>query len=300
MVLPELMIRRWDGIGYNGLAEYFAYTDMRRCEYNANIIAQEAGLEPVSFIEPTRDQQFRYDEAQKLENLIYSIASSLGIAVGVRTWSYGGPLSWMDFERIESNTFLCYQALGGIGERVESHQVLVTVHATLFAGDWIGTGPYHYDLTVPEVRADSDALVYVDHVATEAQRTAEVNAVMRPVILADKQVRIYALSIRPGVNIPIKITIGMMQMSEVITLGMTWSGSGPWTQNITLQNAESVADAIIGTCDSTTDAMAVQIAESGLHVSAVNGATLTVKALFSRPTISLKLGVMYNESEVVP
>lgn len=292
------MFRRWDGIGNGDKAEFFTHTDMNRCEYNANIVAAEAGVTTVEFVEVTRASQFRYDEVQRLEDLIASIALTIGVDVTTEAnWGVMRSVSYVDFERIEANLYACYQALGGVGERIESHQFLVTAHATLFASEWRGRGPYYYDLDMPAIHPGRDAVVYVDHQATATQRAAEANAMMRPVILSDRRVRIYALSLRPRVNIPIKITAGMMQMGETITLSTSWSGSGPWTQNVTLSN--EVADAIVGTCDSTTDAMAEEITKCGIVVSGISGHTLTLTALFSKPTISLTMGVVYNESEVV-
>lgn len=298
MTLPQLMFRRWDGIGHGDMAEFFTFTDMNRVEYNANIIAAEAGVTQVQFVEATRASQFRYDEVQKLEDLTAAIALTIGISVTTETdWGVMRTVSYVDIERIESNLFACYQALGGIGERIESHQFLVTAHATLFVNGWMGTGPFYYDLDVPAVHPGRDAVVYVDHEATVEQRAAEVNAMMRPVILSDRRIRIYALSLRPRVNIPIKITAGMMQMGETITLSTSWSGSGPWTQTVTLPS--QVADAIVGTCEETTDDMAEEITKCGICVSGVSGTSLTLTALFGKPTRTLKVGVIYNETEVI-
>ena len=157
-------------------------------------------------------------------------------------------------------------------------------------------GPYYYDLTMPAVHPTRDAVAYVDHTATIEQRMAEVNAILRPVILSDRTVRIYALSLKPRVNIPIKITVGMMQMSETISLNSSWSGSGPWTKQVTLSS--DVTDAIVGTCGTTTDAMAEEMTKCGIVVSGISGSTLTLTALFSKPTIALTMGVVYNETEV--
>ena len=297
MVLPQLMFRRWDGVGHGDRQEFFTHTDMNRCEYNANLIAEEAGVPTVEFIETTRASQFRYDEAQKLENLTLAIATALGLTITIETaWMTGRRISFSDFERWEANLFLCYQTLGGVGDRIESHQFLVTAHATLFADGWVGTGPFHYDLTMPAVHPGRDAVAYVDHHATVEQRMAEVNAMLRPTIVSDRTVRIYALSLKPRVNIPIKITVGMMQMGETISLNTSWSGSGPWTKDVTLPS--EVADAIVGTCEETTDAMAEEITRCGICVSGVSGTTLTLTALFDRPSIALTMGVIYNETEV--
>lgn len=297
MTLPELMFRIWDGIGYDGYEEFFTHTDMNRCEYNANTIAEEAGVPTVQFIEATRASQFRYDEAQRLEDLTKAIAQSLGLTITIEdSWGAGRRISYIDFERWESNLYACYQAMGGIGDRIESHKFLVTVHAVLFANEWEGNGPYHYDLKMPSVHPGRDAVVYGDHNATAVQKMAEMNAVLRAECVRDRYLRVHALSIRPRVNIPIKVTVGMMQMSETITLGASgWQGSGPWTQQITLQDTETVSDAILGICDASTDAMAREALSCGLYVSAISGTTITVTALIKRPSIDLTVGALYNK-----
>ncbi len=300
MTLPQLMFRIWDGVGHGDREEFFTFTDMNRCEYNANILATEAGVSTVTFIETVHASQFRYDEAQKLEDLTKAIADAIGVSVTIETaWSAGRRISYVDFERWESNLYACYVAMGGIGDRIESHQFLVTAHATLFASGWQGSGPFYYDLTMPAVHPTRDAIAYVDHNATVEQRVAEVNAILRPVVISDRTVRIYALSLRPKVNIPIKVTVGMMKMSETISLNTSWSGSGPWTKEVTLSEPESIADAVVGTCDSTTNAMAEEITKCGICVSGISGTTLTLTALFSKPSIALTMGVIYNENEVV-
>lgn len=170
MSLPQLMMKVWDG----DAAERFRFLDMRRVEYNANIVAREAGVQQVVFSEVTRSSQFDYSQAQKLEDLILAISDALGVSVTTeRYWSYNRTLSWVDFERWESGLWTCYQKLGGVGERIPSDKRLVTVSATLFADDWLGTGPYHQDLDVPSVYPDTESLVFVHHAATIEQRVAE-------------------------------------------------------------------------------------------------------------------------------
>ncbi|WII07049.1 hypothetical protein PED39_05525 [Methanomassiliicoccales archaeon LGM-RCC1] len=300
MTLPQLMIRRWDGVGYGDKEEFFTFGDMNRCEYNANLIAQEAGMPTVEFIETTRASQFRFDEMQKLENLIAAIASEIGVSISpAPVWFAGRSVSYVDFERVEANTYTVYQALGGVGDRVESHQFLVTAHATLFANEWQGNGPYYIDLTMPAIHPGRDAIAYVDHNASFSQHVAAVNAILRAQILGERTVRVTALSLRPEVNIPIKVTVGMMEMSTDITLSAAgWSGSGPYTQEVTLSDVESVADAIVGPCDSTTNAQAIEIARCGLVVTGLTGNKVEITALFAEPSIDLKAGILHNHDEV--
>ena len=294
MTLPQLMIRIWDG----DPNEYFTFLDMRRVEYNANIIAREAGVDQVTFLEVTRASQFRYDEAQKLENLILASANAVGVQVTIEdAWSYNRTVSFADFERWEANTFTVYQELGGVGERIPSDKKLVTVSATLFADSWQGTGPYHQDLDVPSVYADTESLSFVAHTATPIQRAAEYNALLVAKTLSDRKVRVYALSIRPKVNIPIRIAMGGLQMQQIVTLPASgWQGTGPWTQTVTLSQA--VTDAVIGAQEGMTDAQVEAMAEAAISVSAINGTSLTVRALYAQPEVDLPVGIMYDTAEV--
>ena len=97
---------------------------MNRVEYNANMCAKYTGVGTADFLVTTREGQFRYDEAQKLENLIKAIGAKLGVSVSTESnWSYNRTVSYVDFERWESNTWKLYTALGGIGSRHSPNQV---------------------------------------------------------------------------------------------------------------------------------------------------------------------------------
>lgn len=292
--LPQLMVKVWDG----DENEYFTYLDMRRVEYNANICAREAGVEQVAFLEVNHDSQFRYDEAQRLENLILSTAQALGLTITIETaWGYNRTLSFVDFERWESNLWACYKALGGVGERIPAGKVLVTVSAVLFADDWLGTGPYYQDLDVPSVYPDTEAAAFVSHTADLIQRTAEYNAVLLARTLSDRKVRVWALSIRPRVNLPLRIAMGGLQMQSIINLpAASWQGSGPWTQTVTMPQA--VTDAVLGAHEDMTDAQAQELTECCITASGVSGTSLTVRSLFRKPTMDIPIGIMYDTQEV--
>ena len=294
MPLPQLMIKIWDGDSN----EFFTFRDMNRVEYNANICAREAGVDQVDFIETTRASQFRYDEAQKLEDLILASAQAVGVSVSIETaWGHNRTLSFVDFERWEANLYAVYQALGGVGERIPSDKRLVTVSATLFADDWLGTGPYYQDLDVPSVYSSTDALVFGSHTATVTQRAAEYNALLVAKTLADRRVRVYALSIKPRENLPIRIAMEGLQMQSIITLPATgWQGSGPWTQTVTMPQA--VTDAVIGAHESMTDAQVEAMTAACISASAISGMSLTVRAIYEKPTIDLPVGIMYDTAEV--
>ena len=292
-MLPELTFCYWDG----DPDERFTPRDMNRIAYNVNMVAREADISEETFIECARDQQFRYDEAQKVESLTYSIASSLGITVGIRSWSYGGPLSWTDFERMESNLFQCYQALGGVGERIPANRYKRVVSATLFPDAWAGTPP-HIDLDVPMAHNDSELVMFVPHTATLEQRMAEINGriVIEP--LTDRMVRVRFTGARPKVMIPVRIARGGLTTIENRTLDKDeWTGSGPWTQSVTVSSAPE--NVMAGMSDTMTNAQSKEYAKAGIYVSAVNGTTVTLTALFVEPTIDIPIGIYYDTGSVV-
>ena len=294
-MLPELMMRIWDG----DPDERFRAVDMNRLAYNTNILAREAGVEQESFMEVTRTDQFYYSEATKLEGLQKAIGDAMGVPLTIETyWHAGRPLSYSDFERWESNNWALYKAMGGVGERIPSDKFLHTVNATLFAGAWRGDGPYYMDLDVPMVYADRDVIAYVPHTATLEERMAERHALLRAVTTGDRKVRVWALSKRPRINIPMRMTLGVFRMIETKTLTASgWAGSGPWTQTITLSNA--VSDAVIGAVETMTDAQVRAFTSAGISASAVNGTSLTIRAILEKPSMDLPIGVMYNSSSVI-
>jgi hypothetical protein len=293
MALPEIMSRIWDG----DEAEYFTHIDMRRVEYNANIVAREAGVEQVTFVETAHDDQFDYSEAQKLENLIKVTADAIGVSVTIEAaWGMNRSVSYVDFERWESNIWACYTALGGIGDRIPSDKKLIAVSATLFASAWQGTGPYYYDIDVPSVYPDSEAVVFVHHSADIFQRVDEAMALLRAETLADRKVRVWALNTRPRRDLLIRISMGGLRIIEIKTLTATgWTGDGPWEQNITLSSAPS--DAIAGIQEDMTDDQAEAFAAAGISPSAVSGTTVTMRAILEKPTVDIPIGVLYNTGD---
>lgn len=292
MTLPHLMMKIWDGDEY----EYFTYTDMNRVEYNANILAREAGTDEVSYIEVTRASQFRYDEAQALENHIQAVADAVGVTVSIESaWTYNRPLTYADFERWEANLWAIYTALGGVGERIQAGKVLVIYQATLFASAWLGDGPYHIDLDAPAVYADTEAVAFLPATASAEERMAEYNGLLRVSYLSDRKVRIWALRRKPLIDLPLRLAIGGLQMYTEVTLSASgWTGSGPWTQSVDL--GVEVEEAVIGPCETTTDDGVLATARAGIVVSAISGTTITLRALRSKPSIDLTLGLSYNET----
>lgn len=294
-MLPQLMMKVWDG----DLGERFTYLDMRRIEFNANIVAREAGVQQVTFDDVTRASQFDYTEAERLETQIQSIIDVLGLGITVTDlWGPLRTLSYVDFERWESCLWSCYQILGGIGERIPADKILVVVSATLFADGWQGTGPYHQDLEVPVMNADRESVVYLHHSADLWQRVAEYNALL----LAEPMegvLRVNALSIKPDRNLPIRIQFGGFETMEIVTLkANAWEGpeNGPWTQTVALSGP--VRDGIIGAQSGMTAAQAQAFTEGAIHSAGVKGSDMTVRAMYRKPTIDLPVGIVWNADEV--
>lgn len=289
-MLPELMVKIWDG----DPAEYFTHMDMNRVEYNANILAQEVGVATVEFMEATRADQFRYDEANRLESLIQRVADAVGVSVSTEaSWSHGRSISYIDFERWEAGLWTIYKALGGVGERIPAGRILANYHAILFPDMWRGSGPYFMDLTMPAVHLDTEAMVFVTHTADVDQRQAEYNATLRAVHNGDREVRLYCLNLRPRVGIPITMAIGGLQMHQEVNLTASgWSGSGPWTQDVTVPS--EATEAVIGQWEGMTDSAVEQMASAILFVSKISGSTITVTAIGEKPTMDLNPMILYD------
>lgn len=290
MIASELMFKVWDG----DENEFFTHIDMNRVEYNANIIAAAAGVPTTEFIEATRASQFRYDEAQKLEDLISSSAGAVGIPVdSEQYWSALRSVSYVDFDRWESSLFDIYKALGGLGERIPAGRILVTYSAVLYPSSWQGSGPFHIDIDVPSLHDGAEALAYVPHFATVEQRTAEINAVLQTETLSERRLRITALGRRPTVAVPLRISMEGLDIYERKTLSASsWAGSGPYTQTVTLQ--EAPANAVVGQSDSMTEAQVLAAMKGMLSVSAISGSTITIRALGDKPDVDIPVGILYE------
>lgn len=293
-MLPELMMRIWDG----DPDERFRAVDMNRLAYNTNILAREAGVEQESFMEVTRTDQFYYSEATKLERLQKAIGDAMGVPLTIETyWHAGRDLSYSDFERWESNNWTLYKAMGGVGERIPSDKFLHTVNATLFAGAWRGDGPYYMDLDVPMVYASSEVLAFLSETADVFQQTAAFNALLQVVYLKDRMVRVYAHSLKPKQNIPIKLTSRPFEMYKQVTLPTaSWTGDGPWTQTVDIGSA--VTNAVFGSDERNNAAQMLAFTSGIIGVSAVNGTEVTVRAIGKKPSIDVYATIMYSAGSV--
>ena len=294
MVLPQLMFRIWDG----DPDERFTYIDMNRVEYNANIIAREAGVDQIEYMEMTHESQFRYDEANLLEGQIKDTGTALGLSLSMDTgWSYNRTLSYGDFERWEARLFECYQALGGIGDRIPSDKFLHTVHATLFRDNWLGTGPYYQDQDMPSLFPESEAVAFVSEVATVGQRASEYNALLQATPVSDRRLRVYAHSIKPNENIPIKVTTRPFMTYKSFTLTAAgWQGSGPWTQTVDI--GQTVANAVIGSDERNSTEQVQAFAEAIIGVSAISGSMVTVRAIGTKPATDVYATIMWSGSNI--
>lgn len=294
MTIPQLMVKQWVG----DAGEYFRHTDMVRIERNLNICSQYAGIDQVEYMETTRASQFRYDEAQKVEDHIKALASAVGLSIETEdAWGYGRTVSYVDFERWEAGTWAIYQALGGVGERIPAGTVLVNYRSTLFAGSWTGTGPYEVYMEFPEVKVDTEVMVFVTHTATLEQRVAEYNAMLRAEPYEDGIIRFRALSIRPKASIPVTVAIGGLQMQNELSLpASAWSGTGPWTQTVTVPS--DVREAVVGQWEGMTDTAVQQMMEGMMHVSAVKGNEVTLRIIGKKPTTDLNPMLMYDIADV--
>lgn len=294
MTLPQIMSKVWTGSG----SEFFTHKDMIRVERNLNILAEEVGVEPSEYREISRSSQFYFDDANRLESLMKTVASKVGVQVQSDTsWNYGRTLSYVDFERWEAGIWTIYKKLGGFGDRIPSDRILVNYHTTLFSSAWRGDGPCHADVLMPAVDADTEAMVFVTHTASILQRQSEYSALLRTTVMEGNIVRFEALGLRPAENIPVTMAIGGLQMNQQLDLKASgWVGpdSGPWTQQVTVpQNA---VESVIGQWEGMSSEAVLQMASARLHVSSISGNTVTVRVIGKKPTIDLNPMLMYDAS----
>lgn len=288
------MMRIWDG----DPNEYFTHVDMNRVEYNANIVARECGVEQVSFETVTRASQFRFDEVNKLEALILACANSRGLSPSMElSWNYNHTVSYVDFERWESSLWEVYKNLGGVGDRIPSDKFLHTVNATLFANGWMGAGPYYQDLDVPMIYPGTEAIAFVAENATVEQRASEYNALLQSVYDGSRRMRVYAHSIKPRVNIPIKITSKAFEMyTSFILTAAGWQGSGPWTQTVDI--GQTVTNAVIGSDERNSSEQVQAFAEAIIGVSAISGSMVTIRAIGTKPATDVYATIMWSGGNI--
>lgn len=161
---------------------------------------------------------------------------------------------------------------------------------TIPATAWKGTGPYYADISVPLTGKD-ELIAYVADFATLDQRVAEYNALLRAEENGTGVMRFWATSVKPRVDIPIKVITGMFSNAEAVTVQPSqWQGSGPWT--CTLDMGHQVRTASCAMTDGMTAEEARAFIDAGIHVSGVSGNTVTLRAMLSKPSTAIKVGVL--------
>ena len=295
MTLPYLLFKIWEG----NTRERFTYDDMNRVEYNANTIAREIAISQVTFMHTTRASQFRYDEAQLLEDLIQELADAVEYPASMEdSWASGRIVSYVDFERWEATLFGVYKLLGGEGERIPADKKIITMAITLYADGWQGDGPYYQYADAPIATSEEEMVVYGSHVQTLEQRVAEYNAMLRVSLYGERLIKAEALSIKPREDLELKLTIGVWDMQEIVTLGKNaWQGTGPWTQTVSL--SETPANAVIGTHGGMSADAVKEYAGSVIYVSALGTKSATVTAMLRKPTVDLTPMVAWEEDEII-
>lgn len=122
-MVAQLTFCIWDG----DADERFTYNDMNRILSNLNAMGAE--FDPVievSHSPLTRRSTFSVNLANNIEGATEAMAAALGGYSPPkirRQWTAGGPLSYVDFERIELNLWFVYKLMGGEGGRVPAGSV---------------------------------------------------------------------------------------------------------------------------------------------------------------------------------
>lgn len=161
---------------------------------------------------------------------------------------------------------------------------------TLSAASWSGTGPYTQTLAVDQsITGSSEFTVFGDHTMSISQRMAEYNAVIRAEVTSAGRVLFTALGDKPDEDIPLRILAGSPPKTTTVQVS-SWSGSGPWTATVGVGSAMQTA--LCGAVSGSDDPSASQVLDCGIHVSAVSGATVTLRAMLAKPEGTITLGVV--------
>lgn len=150
------------------------------------------------------------------------------------------------------------------------------------ASGWTGSGPWVQTIAVT---TGASGAVYTDHTATVEQRRQEADAALTASVVSGG-IRLTAYGRKPTSSIPMRVTDGPMR--TVAVTASSWSGSGPWTATVALPRGAHTAMAgpVSGSSDQAT------VIACGIHVSAVSGSTVTLRALWAKPP-SVRVGIAY-------
>lgn len=288
---PFLTFRTWKGSD----SERFRYSEQNRIISNIKRLADLVGV-PFETVEVTHADQFSISLQNRMESAIKAICAKVGIDAPMETsWGARRGLTFKDFDRVEDWLHRAYWALDGRGSRIGWDEVRRFDPYLLLAKRWTGTGPYFYDLPTDLGQIYADGLVWVSPEATPSQRASEYNA-MITVVSSAEGVRLCAHGIRPREDIPIIITRGYPLMHESVTLRASgWTGNGPWTQTVIMANP--VANGVITINEGATTEQAKAFAKAGISVASSNGTSVSIRAVFSKPTVDLSALLIFEESE---
>lgn len=161
---------------------------------------------------------------------------------------------------------------------------------TIPASAWKGTGPYYVDISI-QLANEEELIAYVADFATLDQRVAEYNAMLKAEKNKIGVMRFWATSVKPTVDIPVKIITGMFKNAETQTIQPDqWQGSGPWT--CTLDMGHEVRTALCAMTDGMTADEARAFIDAGIHVAGVSGNSVTLRAMLSKPSIVVPVGIL--------
>lgn len=171
-----------------------------------------------------------------------------------------------------------------------SFRVIDVGEYTIPATAWKGTGPYYADISVP-LAGKEELISYVADFATLDQRVAEYNALIKAEENGTGVLRFWAVSIKPKVDIPIKVITGAFSNTDVKTIQPSqWQGSGPWT--CTLDLGHQVRTALCGMPNGLSASQAQALINAGIHVSGTSGNTVTLRAMLAKPDVALPVGIL--------
>lgn len=161
---------------------------------------------------------------------------------------------------------------------------------TIPATAWKGTGPYYADMSIP-LAGSEELIAYVADFATLEQRAAEYNALIQAKEGGTGIIRFWAISIKPKVDIPIKVITGMFSNTDVVNIPMSsWQGSGPWTCSVDL--GHEIKTATCAMPDGLTAEQARAFMDAGIHVAGVSGNSVTLRAMLERPSMDIRVGIL--------